>query len=319
MDKFTAELLKHAKKIKVRYDELCTLVVSPEIIADNRQLRRLTAELNEIEEIAQEYTHLRKVLKESEKISDKELKELLNAEITAHTDRLNALLQERNNQEICEAIIEIRTDGTEWGKRLAEYLWNTYRKWGRESQITNYNVQITNEDKLIKKRASSLSSLPFHLAKHERGVHRAIYGKNQTGEVTVGVYPKAEEIEIIIDEKDLRIDTYRSGGKGGQNVNKVESAVRIIHLPTGIAAACQDERSQLQNKDRAYKLLMQKLKEHYEEQKAAETEKLRKEQSTERIRTYDFPAGTVTDSRVSMTAKLEELGVIIDALTLNNN
>jgi len=301
MNDFTAQLLKHAKKIKLRYDEISEFIVSPEVIAHNQMLRKLAQEADEIAAIADEYTLLKKTVKESEKTTDRELKELLEAEIKIHTDRLNELLQNRNNAEEQEAVIEIRSDGTEWGRKLEKYLRKIYSR-----------------DDILSSTGGRMPPLQqiYGQLKHERGIHKALYGKNQIGEVTVSVYPKKQYAELIINENDLRIDTYRAGGKGGQHVNKTESAVRITHLPTGIAVACQDERSQLQNKERAYKLLQAKLRKHYAEIKNHELEKLKKEQPTERIRTYDFTEGTMTDHRVGLTVPIEEISTIIDTLSL---
>ena len=170
--------------------------------------------------------------------------------------------------------------------------------------------------------------------KYESGVHRVqrvpeteSQGRIHTSAATVAVLPEAEDVEVQIDPKDLQIDTYRSGGAGGQHVNKTESAIRITHLPTGLVVQCQDERSQLKNKEKAMRVLKSRLLELYQSEKDAKEAGARKSMvgsgdRSERIRTYNFPQGRVTDHRINLTLyRLEsfldgDMDEVIDALII---
>ncbi|MDR3207065.1 MAG: peptide chain release factor 1, partial [Oscillospiraceae bacterium] len=249
---------------------------------------------------------------------------------------LRLLLLPRDEADDRSVIVEIRGGaGGEEAALFAASLWRMYtmyaegRRW--KSEILNINeteLGGVKEVSFLIEGAGAFARLKF-----ESGVHRVqrvpdteASGRIHTSTVTVAVLPEAEEVDIEINPADLAIDTYRSGGAGGQHVNKTESAIRITHLPTGVVVECQDERSQYKNKDKAMKVLRSKLFEAKRAEQAAVLAADRKSQvgtgdRSERIRTYNFPQGRVTDHRIGltlykidaiMTGALDEL---IDALT----
>ncbi len=337
--------------IKKKYNELTELIVKPEIIADNKEWTKLVKERSEIEPVVETYDKLVALDKEIEDLkvmatddSDKELAELAKAELDEKkTERekvegeLKILLLPVDPNDEKNVIIEIRAGaGGDEAALFASDLMRMYKMFAEKHRFKVEDVDI-NATELggVKEAVFSVSGdSVFSCLKFESGVHRVqrvpdteSQGRIHTSTVTVAVLPEVEDVVVEINEKDLKIDTYRSGGAGGQHVNKTESAIRITHIPTGIVVQCQDERSQIKNRDKAMKVLKSKLYDKMQEDADKEYSQNRRAQvgtgdRSERIRTYNFPQGRVTDHRINLTLySLEtfmngDIDEMIDALRI---
>ena len=312
-----------------RYNAIEERVQDPNIIADNKAWVELCRERSELEPIVSKYTELKKARAdhadavEMQKSDDPELVLFAKEESAALSERiediaaeLKIMLLPKDPNDGKNAVLEIRpAAGGEEAALFAAELCRMYRMFAERRRWKVEDISL-NETELggVKEAVFGISGKDvFSFLKFESGVHRVqrvpvteTQGRVHTSTVTVAVLPEAETVDIEINEKDLKIDTYRSSGAGGQHINKTDSAIRITHLPTGIVVTCQDQRSQTKNKERAMQVLATKLYDYFQGQKDEEYASLRKGQvgtgdRSERIRTYNFPQGRVTDHRIGLT------------------
>lgn len=328
-------------EVVARYEELNQMLVSPEILADSKKMIECNKAINEITEIVDKYKEYRKYMNDIEFIKesfktekDADMKEMLQEELREAEEKipeienqLKILLLPKDKNDDKNVIVEIR--GGAGGDEAALFAADLFRMYSRYAERKKWKVEI-----IEKQEASGLGGLKevaftiiglgaYSRLKFESGVHRVqrvpeteASGRIHTSTATVAVLPEIEDVqEVKIDPKDLKIDTYRSGGAGGQHVNMTDSAVRITHLPTGVIVQCQDERSQLKNREKAMKHLISKLFEMEQEKQRSEVETERRLQvgtgdRAEKIRTYNFPQGRITDHRIKLT--VHQLDAFLD-------
>ena len=342
-------MLDKLQSIEDRYLDLESQISDPDIIADQakwQNLARTHSKLGEIVAVFREYKTVLAHIKDAKELQassdDAEMTELAKAELHELEPqvepleyKLKILLLPKDPNDDKNIIMEIR--GGAGGDEAALFAGVLFRMYTRYAENNGWRVEMLDSNPTglggFKEVIFMISgSGVYSLLKYESGVHRVqrvpeteSSGRIHTSTVTVAVLPEAEEVDIDVNPNDLRIDTFCASGAGGQHVNKTESAVRITHLPTGIVAQCQDEKSQLQNKEKSMRILRAKLLELAQEQQRSATAQDRKSQvgtgdRSERIRTYNYPQGRVTDHRIALTLhKLEsvvngDLQELIDAL-----
>lgn len=344
-------MLEKLKGIKERYEQLTALLSDPAVIGDQNRYRELSKEQAGLTDIVNAYDEYMAADAEIEsckamleEADDAAMREMIHEELNELSakehelsEQLKVMLLPKDPNDDKDVIIEVRA-GT-GGEEAALFGADLLRMYTRYAERHGYKAELMNENYTekggVKEAVLSLQGKgAYSRMKFESGVHRVqrvpeteSQGRIHTSAATVAVLPEAEDVEVDINPNDLQIDTYRSGGAGGQHVNKTESAIRITHIPTGLVVQCQDERSQHKNRDKAMRVLKSRLLELYQS-KAAEAEAdERKSQvgsgdRSERIRTYNFPQSRVTDHRIGLTLyKLEafldgDMDEIIDALIL---
>ena len=334
-----------------RYEQIGVELSRPETAADNAVFTKLMkehAELTPIVEKYREYTAAKNSEKEaleilSESGLDKDFKELAEEELkTAKADiercseELKILLLPKDPNDDKNVIVEIR--GGAGGEEAALFAGSLYRMYTMYSESKRWSIEVINANETELGGYKEIvfmieGSGAYSRLKYESGVHRVqrvpdteTQGRIHTSTVTVAVLPEAEDVELEINPADLKIDTFRSSGAGGQHINKTSSAIRVTHIPTGTVVECQDERSQFKNKDKALKILRSRLldaaqREHDEAIASDRKSQVGTGDRSERIRTYNYPQGRVTDHRIGLTLyKLEQilngdLDEVVDALT----
>ena len=335
--------------LRIRLDEILNELQEPDVANDQNRFRKLMKEQNDLTPIVEaynEYKECKQAIEDSlemlEEESDEEMRELAKEELNDNKKRVEELEQElkilllpKDPNDEKNVIVEIRAGAG--GDEAALFAAEIYRMYMHYAESQRWKVELVECEEI---GIGGMKNVTFMIdgkgayskMKYESGVHRVQRvpetesgGRIHTSTITVAVMPEAEDVDIQIDEKDIRIDVMRASGNGGQCVNTTDSAVRLTHYPTGIVIYSQTEKSQLQNKEKAFRLLRSKLYElELEKQHSAEAEARRSQIGTgdrsEKIRTYNFPQGRVTDHRIKLTLhKLDsimngELDEVIDSL-----
>ena len=322
------DILSKAKDIIVQYDNITQEMIHPDNVLNQAKITDLSKQRSAIEEsyeLSKQFVVLNKELSDLEELSDeKEMEELVKSEksillkkITDLEQQLTKLLITNDPNDNKNAIIEIRA-GT-GGDEAALFAADLFRMYSKYAEKNGMSITVMDMNEI---GVGGLKSIIFNiqgqkaygLYKYEGGVHRVQRipktesgGRVHTSAATVAVLPEAEQAEIEINESDLKIDTYRASGAGGQHVNKTESAIRITHIPTGLVVTCQDESSQHKNKASALKVLRARLFALEQEKIDQDRDQMRKSlvstgDRSAKIRTYNFPQGRITDHRINYTA-----------------
>lgn len=313
-----------------RFIELEKSMIDPEVLADSRKLQETAKEHAELKDIVEKYRQYKDLTENLEETKlmfddklDSEMREMVNEEvrnleksIEEVEEEIKILLVPKDENDDKNVIIEIRAGAG--GDEAALFAGVLFRMYTMYAESHRWKVDVMNTNEIgIGGYKEVIFMVNGHGAysklKYESGVHRVqrvpeteSSGRIHTSTVTVAVLPEAEEVEIEINPQDVRVDVFRSSGNGGQSVNTTDSAVRLTHIPTGIVISCQDEKSQLKNKDKAMKILKAKLYEQMQAEQAKELSDEKRSQvgtgdRSERIRTYNYPQGRITDHRINKT------------------
>ncbi|THE10996.1 peptide chain release factor 1 [Bacillus timonensis] len=339
--------------VEARYEKLNELLSDPDIVSDTNKLREYSKEQSDIQETVEKYREYKEVKEQLtdakamlEDKLDAEMREMVKEEINELEDqmeeleeRLHVLLLPKDPNDDKNVIMEIR--GAAGGDEAALFAGDLYRMYSRFAEHQGWKTEVMDANTT---GVGGYKEIIFMITgkgaysklKFENGAHRVQRvpetesgGRIHTSTATVAVLPEAEEVEVEIHEKDIRVDTFASSGPGGQSVNTTMSAVRLTHLPTGTVVSCQDEKSQIKNKEKAMKVLRARVYDKFQQEAQAEYDQNRKQavgtgDRSERIRTYNFPQNRVTDHRIGLTIqKLDQiltgkLDEVIDALIMED-
>lgn len=343
-------MIERLEATLTKYNQLQTELMSEDVLKNINKTREISKEIADLEEVVTEYKKYKKALESivdtKEMLNDDELKEIAKDELKTLEEEkekieknLEILLIPKDPNDSKNVIMEIR--GAAGGDEANIFAGDLFRMYSRYAERIGLKIEIINA---VEGTAGGFSQIEFMIKgqgaysklKYESGSHRVqrvpvteSNGRIQTSTATVLVMPEAEDVNITIDPKDLRIDIFRSSGCGGQGVNTTDSAVRITHLPTNTVVTCQNERSQIQNKEQAMKVLKARLydleqQKHDQELGSERRSKIGTGDRAEKIRTYNYPQNRVTDHRIGFTTNSldrvmnGQLDEIIDALTMED-
>ncbi|OIU67762.1 peptide chain release factor 1 [Rossellomorea aquimaris] len=339
--------------VEDRYDKLNELLSDPEIVNDPKKLREYSKEQSDIQatvEAYREYKDISQQFKDAKAMLDEkmdaDMREMVKEEVSeleeqihALEERLKILLIPKDPNDDKNVIMEVR--GAAGGDEAALFAGDLYRMYSRYAESQGWKIEVMEATSTgvggYKEIIFMITgSGAYSKMKYENGAHRVQRvpetesgGRIHTSTATVACLPEAEEVEVDIHEKDIRVDTFASSGPGGQSVNTTMSAVRLTHMPTGVVVSCQDEKSQIKNKEKAMKVLRARVYDKFQREVQAEYDANRKSavgtgDRSERIRTYNFPQNRVTDHRIGLTIqKLDQIlegkmDEVIDALIIED-